>query len=88
MNLVHDWTQGNASNCPNLGCSTVVGGLFECQNKCLNDSDCNLINFCPTEADCWMNRCCLRKCNNGDYQLTNRWRGWDIYVKGMSSLSF
>ena len=90
MTLVHGWTEGQASNCENLGCSTVAGGLFECQNDCLNNPDCNLINFCPAGADCTsgLNRCCPRKCKNDDYQLTNQWKGWDIYVKGMSSISF
>ena len=89
MTSVHGWTQGEASNCPNLGCSTIAGGLFECQHTCLNDPGCNLINFCPAEADCKIaNRCCLRKCNTGDYQLTTQWKGWDIYVKGMSSIVF
>ena len=85
MTLVHGWIEGQASNCPSLGCSTVVGGLSECQNDCRNKPDCNVVNFCPAGADCTsgLNRCCLRNCNNGDYQLTNQWKGWDIYVKGM-----
>ena len=74
MTLVHGWIEGQASNCPSLGCSTVVGGLSECQNDCRNKPDCNVVNFCPAGADCTsgLNRCCLRNCNNGDYQLTNR----------------
>ena len=89
MTLVLGWIQGQASNCPNLGCSTVAGGLSVCQNNCLNDPDCNLINFCPAGGDCTIkNRCCLRNCNNNDYQLTNQWKGWDIYVKGTSCIVF
>ena len=90
MTLVHGWMQGQASNCENIGCSTVAGGLSVCQNNCLNDPECNLINFCPAGADCTsgLNRCCLRKCNNDDYQLTNQWKGWDIYVKGKSFIYF
>ena len=89
MTLVHDWTHGQASNCEDLGCSTVAGGLSVCQKNCLNDPECNLINFCPAGADCTsgLNRCCPRKCNNDDYQLTNQWKGWDIYVKGTPSIS-
>ena len=90
MFLLQSWVQGQASICENLGCSTVAGGLLVCQNNCLNDPDCNLINFCPAGADCTsgLNRCCLRMCNNGDYQLTDQWKGWDIYVKGIFSISF
>ena len=90
MALVHGWNQGQASNCQSLGCSTVSGGLFVCQNKCLNNPYCNVINFCPAGADCksGLNRCCLRRCDNGDFKLTNKWKGWDIYVKGMASTLF
>ena len=87
MALVQDWSQGEASQCPNLGCTTVTGGLLDCQKRCLDNPDCTLINFCPAGADCTsgVNRCCLRGCTDDDYKLTNRWKGWDIYVKGTSS---
>ena len=84
MSLLQDWTNGEASDCSNLGCSTV-GSLIECRDNCLNDPDCTLFNFCPDGGDCTsgMNRCCLRKCTGDDYKLTTEWKGWDIYIKGM-----
>ena len=85
MTLIQSWTQGKASQCQNLECTTVTGGLLECQKHCLDNPDCTLINFCSAGADCTseLNRCCHRNCTNNDYQLTNQWKGWDIYVKGM-----
>ena len=89
MTLVQDWSQGKAAICQNLGCSTVTGGLSECQYNCMDNFECNLINFCPSGADCTIvNRCCLRKCSGDDYELTNRWKGWDIYVTGMAYFEF
>ena len=89
MALVQDWSQGQSSDCPTLGCTTVSGGLLECQKSCQDNFDCNLINFCTDGADCTsgLNRCCLRKCKDDDYKLTNHWKGWDIYVKGMYSVT-
>ena len=88
MVMVQDWSQGQASQCRNLECTTVTDGLLECQKRCLDNLECNLINFCPAGADCTsgINRCCLRECTEDDYELTNRWKGWDIYVKGRSFL--
>ena len=90
MTLIQGWTEGKASQCQNLECTTVTGGIGECKKRCLDNPDCTLINFCPAGADCTsgLNRCCLRKCNNDDYQLTNQWKGWDIYVKSKSSIHF
>ena len=88
MALVQTWRQGKASDCPDVGCSTVGGGLSECQRSCMYDFKCNVINFCPSEADCKTeNRCCLRNCNDDNYELTNKWKGWDVYVKGVYCFS-
>ena len=88
MALVQNWGQGMASDCPNVGCSTVAGGLWECQRSCMYDFECTVINFCPSEADCKTNRCCLRNCNGDNYELTNKWKGWDVYAKGLYCFSF
>ena len=88
MELIQAWTQGKASQCQNLECTTVTGGIEECQKRCLDNPDCYLINFCPAGADCTggLNRCCLRRCTKcGGYELTNQWKGWDIYIKSTSS---
>merc|ERR1712227_1161871 len=81
--LVSPHTEGVASNCENLGCSTESGGLAACQNLCRDQDSCTLINFCPAGATCTsgLNRCCRRKCSGTDYQLVDRWEGWDVYIK-------
>ena len=87
MTLIQGWTEGKASQCQNLECTTVTGGIGECKKRCLDNPDCTLINFCPAGADCTSgsNRCCLRRCSEfGGYKLTNQWKGWDVYVKGTS----
>ena len=89
MTLLQAWEEGEASDCSSLGCWTLTGGLSECQNKCMDNPDCSLINFCPEGANCTrLNRCCLRKCNGDDYKLTDEWKGWAIYIKGMYTLFF
>ena len=87
MTLIQGWTEGKASQCQNLECTTVTGGIAECQKRCLDNPDCYLINFCPAGADCTggLNRCCLRRCTECGYELTNQWKGWDIYIKSTSS---
>jgi len=79
-------SEGVASNCDNIQCSTEEGGLPACEQLCLDNPECTLFNFCPAGGDCmttWrshaVNRCCLRKCQDDDYQLTDTWHGWDVY---------
>merc|ERR1712008_183463 len=80
--LVRPWYKGVASDCPNLGCSTLTGGLPACQRKCRNEKDCNLINFCPVGADCTsgVNRCCLRNCASNNLEAVTKWGGWSVYT--------
>ena len=80
--LAHHFQEGVASNCPNLGCETLSGGLHECDARCRETENCNLINFCPAGADCTsgLNRCCMRSCESDDLQTVTTWRGWDVYI--------
>jgi len=88
MQKVHEWTEGTASNCPNMGCQTL-SSLSECVEKCKQNQspertdgwNCNLINFCPAGADCGSdNRCCMRQCDGDNLQLVTTWKGWDVYT--------
>ena len=86
MSLKQDWTNGKASDCSNLGCF-YAGGPSECLDHCVDDPDCNLVNFCPDGASCAnVNRCCPRKCDGGVTKLVDTWKGWNIYIKGMRFL--
>jgi len=93
--LVSPHSAGNASDCPNLECSTKTDGgstgLAECKAACDGHNSCNLINFVPDEAAGKSRfqikgRCCLRACQSlGDLKLTDKWKGWDVYMKKSES---
>jgi len=77
---------GFASDCTNLGCTTEHGGLLACTALCDRTEGCNVFNFAPKDATATsgLNRCCRRKCTstrNNDLKLTEKWKGWDVYVK-------
>jgi len=81
------WTEGQASNCTNLGCTTLTAddaGLAMCKAKCDSVASCNLINFVPPGADgsSGEGRCCRRDCDNlQEMKLTSHWKGWDVYIR-------
>ena len=61
-----------------------VSGLTECKAKCLRESTCNLINFCPEGATCTYspNYCDLRNCDGDDYKIDGSTYGaGEIYHK-------
>jgi len=88
--LVSPHSEGNASDCPNVGCSTRTNGgsegLAECKAACDGNASCNLINFVPDAAAApgyqIRGRCCMRACQSLDHlNLTGKWKGWDVYTK-------
>ena len=86
MEKIQNWTEGEASDCKALKCFYAKNGLTECENHCMENDECNLINFCPSGASCRSNyvannRCCSRHCTNGEHKMVTRWKGWDVYEK-------
>jgi len=83
MKGIQSWSKGEASNCKNLGCFYSKNGLQGCHKTCMENDECNLVNFCPAGADCTsgLNRCCPRHCTEGDHKMVKTWKGWDVYEK-------
>ena len=86
MEKIQNWSLGEASNCKALECFYANDGLTECEKSCMENDECNLINFCPSGASCRSqyvadNRCCTRQCTNGDHRMVDTWKGWDVYEK-------
>ena len=60
--------------------------LEECQQKCLAESDCNLINYCNDATLCpffhsSLPYCTFKKCTGDDYRLSSTIGIFDIYTK-------
>ena len=63
--------------------------LEECQQKCLQNSDCNTINYCSNSAGCQSQYtlydhkyCWVKKCTGDDYKIDTTTNGlYDIYTK-------
>ena len=79
------WSDGMSSDCTNLQCTTEDSGVETCQQLCRENTNCNVINFCPNvdASNCGTkNQCCLQTCaSETDLQLIDTSNGWDVYKK-------
>eukprot|EP00929_Paragymnodinium_shiwhaense_P013022 TRINITY_DN120886_c0_g1_i1.p1 TRINITY_DN120886_c0_g1~~TRINITY_DN120886_c0_g1_i1.p1 ORF type:complete len:1458 (+),score=382.73 TRINITY_DN120886_c0_g1_i1:113-4486(+) len=84
------WNEGFLSACQPVSCEEVddggAKGLQQCKDKCSDNEDCTVFNFCPTGGTCEavagnLGRCCLKQCQGSDRQITKVDQSWDIFVK-------
>jgi len=80
--MVSHYSAGMQSDCTQIT-SRVVSGVDDCKELCNSYGECNLFQFCPTGAICWIPRkCYIKRCDYvWDQRLVSSPFGMDIYVK-------